>query len=117
MFTAPQNSSNYTVTFYTDEFDADSFVNPIPNPSNFSVTTDTTIWVRAVSNSANSCVDNNGISFLLDVICDASATGNVICAGSNTGQLTFVGAPNAIIDFNDGTNFYNIQLNASGTNT
>ena len=117
LFTAPQNSSNYTVTFYTDEFDADSFVNPIPNPSNFSVTTDTTIWVRAVSNSANSCVDNNGISFLLDVICDASATGNVICAGSNTGQLTFVGAPNAIIDFNDGTNFYNIQLNASGTNT
>ena len=122
MFTPPQNPADYTVTFYTDLGESIVYNYPvtgnITNPSAFQVSVDTVIYVRARNNTSPECVDADDVAFLLDVRCtnNATATGNTVCIGS-IGQLTFSGPPNAVVDFNDGTNFYNITLNASGTGT
>jgi len=122
---APSNPADFSVYFFTDYVDALVFngVTPtgsIANPSAFqpSPAVDTVIYVRAVNNSAN-CLDDptpDVMSFLLDVQCvnNATAVGNTICVGS-FGQLTFTGTPNAVVTFTEGSNTYNVTLNASGT--
>ncbi|SEP85031.1 hypothetical protein SAMN05444005_102553, partial [Flavobacterium urocaniciphilum] len=104
---APANPSTVTVTFYTDEF----FLSPITNPSNYSVSTDTMVYF--VVENVCGTIDS---SFMLDVNCvnNATAIGNSICSGTN-GQLTFSGPANATVTFTEGSNTYNVTLNASGT--
>ena len=121
---APLNPADFSVYFFTDYVDALIFdgVTPtgsVATPSAFqpSPAVDTVIYVRAVNNIAL-CLDDptpDVMSFLLDVQCtnNATATGNTICIG-NTGQLTFNGPPNAVVTFTEGSNTYNVTLNASG---
>jgi gliding motility-associated-like protein len=122
LFTAPQNPADYTVSFF-DDFGA-SIVYSYPvtgnitNPSAYqpNPAVDTVIYVRARNNTSPECVDADDVAFLLDVRCtnNATATGNTICIG-NTGQLTFSGPPGAVVTFTEGSNTYNVTLNASGS--
>ncbi len=122
MFTPPQNPANYTVSFFTDFGASIIYTDPvtgqITNPSAFQPGVDTTIYVRARNNTSPECVDSDDISFLLDVRCtnNATAVGNTICI-NNTGQLTFTGPPSAVVTFTQGTNTYNVTLDATGSFT
>ena len=116
---APLNPADFSVYFFTDYFDALVFdgtpIGSITTPSAFQVNTDTVIYVRAINNAAG-CLDEadpDVMSFLLDVRCNADATGNTICTG-NTGELTFTGPPNAVVTFTQAANTYNVTLNGSG---
>uniref|UniRef100_UPI003342794C hypothetical protein n=1 Tax=Flavobacterium sp. TaxID=239 RepID=UPI003342794C len=119
---APLNPADFTVSFFTDLGASIIYTFPvtgqITNPSAFQPGVDTTIYVRARNNTSSECVDSDDISFLLDVRCTNSATavGNTICT-NNTGQLTFTGPPSAVVSFTQGTNTYNVTLNASGSFT
>ncbi|NHM01045.1 beta strand repeat-containing protein, partial [Flavobacterium difficile] len=108
---APLNPANFTVDFF-DDFGASliySFpvTGQITNPSAYQPNplVDTTIYVRARNNTSSECVDSDDISFLLDIRCLASATGNTICPG-NFGELTFTGAPGTVVTFTEGSNVY-----------
>ncbi len=107
--------SNYNLTFHTSNADATSGANPILNLTNYSPIFDRNLFMRL---EVGGCPRIQNI-MTIDVQClTASATGNTICqTGTQTGTLTFTGTPNARVFFNDGTNNYFVDLNASGLAT
>lgn len=60
------NTNDYSVQYFSNEFDSWDGVNPIANPQTFAINQNTIIYVR-VTDIASSCFDNT--SFTLDIDC------------------------------------------------
>ncbi|MFD0962988.1 choice-of-anchor L domain-containing protein, partial [Pseudofulvibacter geojedonensis] len=64
-----QNPNNVTVTYHTDEQEANNDTNPIPNPTNFTNTqTPQTIWIRVDNNTNNSCYALTSITLNVAIV-------------------------------------------------
>jgi gliding motility-associated-like protein len=115
------NPADFTVSYYLSQADADAGINAI-NPINayLNITNPQTIYVR-VQDNIYAC--NHGtISFNLIVLplpappfVSISSNVNAVCSGQ-TAIITFVGTPNALVDYTVDGNPAQITLNAAGTN-
>ncbi|WP_132065999.1 choice-of-anchor L domain-containing protein, partial [Aquimarina spinulae] len=86
---ATNGQTGLTVSYYTTETNADNGVNPITNPTSYTVTSDDTIYVRIVD--GNGCSGSNGSNFTVKITAlavDMSIT-QQSCSGEAT--LTAVG--------------------------
>ncbi|MDO4729040.1 MAG: hypothetical protein Q4B43_08575, partial [Bacteroidota bacterium] len=113
------NPSDYIVSFHTNQIDADTGSNPIPNPQNYCITEDELIYVYIASVGNPGCFDNT--TFNLTVDCSVSQPPDVVeCDEDNNGFNTInlaTIAANYLPSIGFNYTFYNSQADAdAGTN-
>ncbi|WP_143065660.1 choice-of-anchor L domain-containing protein, partial [Flavobacterium urocaniciphilum] len=111
------SSADYTVSYHTSAANATSGAAPItPNNAYPNISNPQTIYIRVIKNSDGSLFDDSKFFDLIVVAPPTvtSFTGTAsICNGSST-NLTFVGTPNTIVTYSDGTSTLTTPLDATG---
>ena len=83
------------------------------------VTTNQTITLNTVTNPVTGCsavISNTDTATILPLpTANLSSANPATCSGGSV-ILNFTGTPNAIVSFTDGTNNYNVTLDATGVN-